>query len=94
MLARTYRLTDKTGVVFIKTCVLVLDWLLDGLLFVERRFLRPILRPFVRGIMLLFGLVAAVIVGLMGGARKATQTSATTTRTAMARRTESTMAST
>ena len=87
MLARTYRLTDKTGVVFIKTCVLALDWLLDGLLFVERRLLRPLLRPFVRGIALLFGLFAALMTGVLGGARKATQTGAATTRTAMARRT-------
>ncbi|MFN8378503.1 MAG: DPP IV N-terminal domain-containing protein [Anaerolineae bacterium] len=84
MLARTYRLTDKTGVVFIKTCLLALDWVLDGLLFVERRLLRPVLRPFVRGIVALVALVWGLI---GGGARKATQASATTTRTAMARRT-------
>ena len=84
MLARTYRLTDKTGVVFIKTCLLVLDWVLDGLLWIERRLLMPVLRPFVRGLAVL----VALVWGLRGGsARKATQAGATSTRTAMARRT-------
>lgn len=83
MLARTYRLTDKTGVVFIKTCLLVLDWVLDGLMFVERRLLMPVLRPFVRALAFLF----AVVWGTLGGsARKATQAGTTSTRTAMARR--------
>ena len=84
MLARTYRLTDKTGVVFIKTCLLVLDWVLDGLLWIERRLLMPVLRPFVRGLAVLVALVWGL---LGGGARKATQAGATSTRTAMARRT-------
>ena len=84
MLARTYRLTDKTGVVFIKTCLLVLDWVLDGLMFVERRLLMPVLRPFVRALAFLFALVWQM---LGGSARKATQAGTTSTRTAMARRT-------
>lgn len=84
MLARTYRLTDKTGIVFIKTCLLALDWVLDGLLFIERRLLQPVLRPFVRGLTVLFAFVWGLV---GGGAIKATQAGTTTTRTAMARRT-------
>ena len=87
MLARAYRLTDKTGVAFIKSCLLALDWLLDGLLLIERRLLRPVLRPFVRGIMALVLLVVGLVAGLFGGARKVSQAGSTSTRTAMARRT-------
>jgi TolB protein len=87
MLARTYRLTDRLGVVFLKSCVLAIEALIDGLLIIERRVLLPILRPIGRALGAIFGWIAGLVLGLFGGARKATASSATSTRTMMARRT-------
>lgn len=86
MLARTYRLTDKLGVVFLKSCVLAVDALLDGIHIVVRRLLLPVLRPFGRLFGAIFGLIAGAVLGLFGGARKVSASSAAGTRGAMARR--------
>ncbi|HYO87933.1 MAG TPA: hypothetical protein VER79_04750 [Candidatus Limnocylindrales bacterium] len=86
MLARTYRLTDKLGVVFLKSCVLAVDALLDGLLIVERRLLLPIFRPIGRLLGAIFGFFAGLVLGLFGGARKAAASGAASPRGAMARR--------
>ncbi len=86
MLARTYRLTDKLGVVFLKTCVLAIDVLLDGILIVERRLLLPIWRPIGRVLGAIAGFFAGLFMGMFGGARSATASGAASTRGAMARR--------
>lgn len=86
MLARTYRLTDKFGVAFLKTCVLLVDVALDGLIILRERLLAPIFRPIGRLIAALIGLLVGLVVGLLGGARKVTVASATSTKTVMARR--------
>ena len=97
MLVRAYRLTDKTGIIFLKTCILLGEWLLDGMSVLLNTIFLPfvlvirwvfvglftVLMFIVTGIVWLFNRV----LGLAGiGAVSIGSSTASATSQAMARR--------
>lgn len=86
MLSRAYRLTDKLGVVLLKSSAAVVDATLDGLTLLIHRLLAPIfrlLRFIVRPLLAVIGAIGLLILNLF---RRATGQTTVTAERMMARR--------
>lgn len=86
MLTRTYRLTDKLGIVVLKTSLALVDALLDGAELLVNGVLRPIARVLLFILRPILRLLALIAIGFLNLFRRATGQTAINAREAMVRR--------